>query len=60
MEAGVCGVHGQAVQRHVEQGQEAEPEHATTLLRLTEEQIVRGMQNRNNSVTLIHVPVLTT
>ena len=41
MEAGVCGVHGQAVQRHAEQGQEAEPEDATTQLQLKGDKTVR-------------------
>ena len=41
MEAGVSGVHGQVAPRHVEQEQEAELEHVTTLLQLMGEMIVR-------------------
>ena len=41
MVAGVTGAHGQAAPRHVEQEQEAEPEHVTIQLQLMGEQIVR-------------------
>ena len=41
MVAGLTGAHGPAALRHVEQEQEAEPEHVTTLLQLMGEMIVR-------------------
>ena len=41
MGAGVSGVHGQVVPRHVEQEQEAEPENVTTQLQPMGEKTAR-------------------
>ena len=41
MVAGLTGAHGQVAPRHVEQEQEADPEHVTTQLQLMGENIVR-------------------
>ena len=41
MVAGLTGAHGPAALRHVEQEQEAELEHVTTLLQLMGEETVR-------------------
>ena len=51
MVAGVTGAHGQAAPRHVEQEQEADPEHVTIQLQLMVEQIVRDQVMSQEGVT---------
>ena len=51
MVAGVTGAHGQAAPRHVEQEQEAEPEHVTTQPQLMGEPTVRDQVMSRKSVT---------
>ena len=51
MVAGVSGVHGQSVQRHVDQGQEAETEHVTTHFQLMGENTVWDkVKNQENVI----------
>ena len=47
----MCGVHGQAAPRHVDQGQESEPEDATTQLQLKGDKTVRDQVVSQESVT---------
>ena len=49
----MSGVHGQVAPRHVEQEQEAELEHVTTLLQLMGEQTVMGLVRNQEIVRKI-------